>query len=364
MSEKTLITGASGYLGQLAALELLKGTGGPVVMLVHADDAAEAEAKITRLKPQYAGFEHLMEWTWGALEADDPFWGVDPRTIARIVHAAAIYRFDIDAQTAATVNVGGTRKLLDFSERCPGLAHVCLVSSLYASGLQDGVIAEERLPFDAEAPFTNHYERSKHLSEEILLERPHLPWSIARVGLVIADDDTGHVTQYNAFHFTLKLFHHGLMSVFPGDPENRVYFVTGAFVAQALADIIRLNAPQRIFHVVHREADGVSLSEAIDLAFDALMADPRFRARRLPRPMFIDQDGFDVLVSGMANLGSRVQVQTLNKVASFARQMYVRKDARNENLLAVLSQDPSTDQRALLSRVCAHLVRTQFGKIE
>ncbi|MEB3196764.1 MAG: SDR family oxidoreductase, partial [Candidatus Sericytochromatia bacterium] len=345
MSSKTLITGASGYLGQLVAHQLVKEAGAPVVMWVHADNETQAAAKIARLKEAYLGFEHLMEWTWGALEAETPFAGVAPIGIARIIHTAAIYRFDIDEETARRVNVEGTRKVLDLAERCPGLRHVCLVSSLYASGLMAGDIPEERFPFGPQAPFTNHYERSKHLSEEVLFERPQLPWSIARVGLVVADDESGHVTQFNALHYTLKLFHHGLMSVFPGDPETRLYFVTGGFAARAIADICRLDAPRCIYHVAHAEAHGVPLAEAIDLAFTAFLEDPRFRARRLPRPLFIDQAGFDVLVAGMAGLGNRAQVQAISGVASFARQLYIRKEARNEHLLAALSHYAPEDQR-------------------
>ena len=362
MNRKVLITGGSGYLGKMIAHQLVRVARVPVVMWVHADDEATASAKIARLRPEFNGFEHLVEWTWGALEADDPFHGVHPAQIGRILHTDAIYRFDIDEETARNVNVEGTRKVLDLAERCPELEHVCLISSLYASGLLDGVIEEVRFPFGPDEPFTNHYERSKFLSEELVFERPHLPWSIARVGLVVADDWTGHVTQYNAFHYTLKLYHHGLMSVFPANPETRLYFVTGGFAARAVAELTQLSSPRRVFHVAHAEEHGVPLSEALDLALRVFNDDPRFRARRMPRPLFIDEEGFDVLVDGVSGFGDRAQVQALTSIATFARQMYVRKDARNVHLVEALSRYTPEDQRALLVSTCEYLIRTRFGK--
>ena len=362
MNGKVLITGGSGYLGKMIAHQLVRVARVPVVMWVHADNETAAAEKIARLKPGFTGFEHLVEWAWGALEAEDPFHGVDPGEIGRILHTAAIYRFDIDENTARSVNVEGTRKVLDLAERCPGLEHVCLVSSLYASGLLGGVIEEARFSLGPDEPFTNHYERSKFLSEELVFERPHLPWSIARVGLVVADDWTGHVTQYNAFHYTLKLFHHGLMSVFPANPSTRLYFVTGGFAARAIAELTMLSIPRRVFHVAHAHVHGVPLSEALDLALDIFRGDPRFRARRMPRPLFIDEEGFDVLVDGVSGFGDRAQVQALTSVSSFARQMYVLKDTRNDHLRSVLSRYTPEDQRALLTQTCEYLIRTRFGK--
>ncbi|MEB3196763.1 MAG: hypothetical protein VKP62_06115, partial [Candidatus Sericytochromatia bacterium] len=59
---------------------------------------------------------------------------------------------------------------------------------------------------------------------------------------------------------------------------------------------------------------------------------------------------------------NRAQVQAISGVASFARQLYIRKEARNEHLLAALSHYAPEDQRALLVRVCEFLSHSHFGK--
>src|SRR5438445_4516778 len=119
--------------------------------------------------------------------------------------------FNAEADLVGRVNADGTEKLLRFAARSPGLESLGLISSIYASGLQSGPIAE--IPFDGKAGFANHYESSKWESEARLLRGyASLPWKICRLATAIADDASGRVSQYNAFHNTLKLFHYGLMS--------------------------------------------------------------------------------------------------------------------------------------------------------
>lgn len=358
MSGRTLITGAGGYLGGLLARRLVHNFGEPVVLWIHADNAAQAEAKIAPLRAAYAGHEALVTWAWGALEAEDPFAQIAPDDIRAIIHCAAVYRFNVAEEVARQVNVEGTRKVLDLAARCPQLEHVSVLSSFYASGLRQGVIAEAPFEPDDTAAFTNAYERSKASAEDEVLARQELPWNIYRVGLVIADDASGHVTQHNAFHQTLRLFHGGYLSVMPGDPTNRLYLVSGSFVARAVVDLVRARGRHQIVNVVHGPAHGVPLQVVLDTVMEAFQTDPGYRSRQLPRPIWTDQAGFELLVEGLASFGSPLVRKALQGVATFARQLFVHKVAENENLRQALPWYEPEDQAALIRQTCRHLVRS------
>jgi nucleoside-diphosphate-sugar epimerase len=361
VAERILITGAGGYLGQRVAQTLVR-RGHPVTLWIHADDEATAAVKRARLTPAFAGREHLVRWTWGALEAPEPFQGVEPGSLAGIVHAAAIYRFDIDADTARRVNVAGTRKALDLATRCPSLSRFTLVSSFYASGLRAGVIPEEPLAFPPDEPFTNEYERSKYMSEVEALARPEVPWQIARVGLVVADDASGHVTQHNAFHYCLKLFHAGHLAHLPGDPETRLCLVTGGFAAEALAALVTGADARQVYHLIHDTAHGVPLREAIELVWEVFQQDPAFVRRGLAKPGFTDLAGFERELAPLAGSRNPVTAHVLGSVATFARQLFARKEAGNGRLVAAWPSYAPEDQHALVGQTAAHLVRTRFGR--
>jgi nucleoside-diphosphate-sugar epimerase len=274
------------------------------------------------------------------------------------VHAAAATRFNIDEATAA-VNAEGSRRLLAFARGCRRLADVTLLSSIYASGLRAGAVLEA--PLDASEGFSNHYERSKWASEQVLLgEFAALPWRIARVATVIADDDGGHVTQQNAFHNTLKLFHYGLLSVVPGTPETPLYFVTGDFVVGALVHLAGRAPVRDIVHLAHARAESATLGDLVDTAFDVFAEGAEFRKRRVLRPLYAD--AFDLLADGVRGFAGGVVTQAVSSVTPFARQLFVAKDVRNDRLRAALPGYAAPDPRRLIASACRHLVATRWGR--
>ena len=238
------------------------------------------------------------------------------------------------------------------------------VSSLYASGLRVGAIEERR--YDDSAGFANHYEWSKWASEELVhgpqAEFAGLPWRVARVATVIADGDEGTVTQQNSFHNTLKLLYFGLLSILPGNPEVRPYFVTGDFAAGALAAILGSKERGSIHHVAHARAETATLGRLVDIAFEAFLEDPGFRARRLLKPLFCDAEAFDLLVKGIDDAGGEIVRQALASVAPFARQLFLEKDVRNDRLASLLGHPRAPDPESLLRNTCRRLVATRFGR--
>lgn len=356
---KTLLTGASGYLGR-KILQNLAMDGEQVIVPLRAKDQGDFQnrsEKILAVMPDKArGQVQFIHADLSSLrEALRP----QAKDITKIVHNAAVTAFNVDEQTANQVNRDGTLEMLKLADECGRLDQLLYVSTVYASGMSSGAI-EEKI-FEPRPEFANHYERSKWESEQILTARS-LPWTIARVATVIADDDSGRVIQQNAIHNTLKLFFYGLISLLPGFKKTPIYLVQGDFVANAISEISKKANAKDIFHVCHDQQSAVTLEKFMDLAYEEFMKDEGFKSRRLLKPLFADEKSFETLANNMKNFGGSVLSQGLASVAPFGKQLFIAKDIRNEHLKATLSAYQRPDMEQLIRQTCAHLAQTKFAK--
>jgi len=358
-AKTVLVTGGGGYIGQRLALRLLEQSDAQIVLFVHGDPTAPPE-----VPGALAGFAGRVRVVAGELADDGAFAGVDDATrasLTHLVHGAAVTRFNVEADLADRVNIGGTRRVLELARRCPRLEHFTLVSTVYAAGLVDGEIAETALP---RAPrFANHYERSKWEAEQLLAALPPpCPSTIARVATVIADDAGGTVTQKNAVHNTLKLLFHGLLSLLPGEAATPVYFVTGELVVEALAALVLGAERPPVVHVSHGPDESATLGELVDVAFEVFDQDTGFRGRRLLKPLLVDAESFELLVSGIDGFGGDAVRQALVSVAPFARQLFSPKHVRTDALRALVPGYRAPLPTDLVRSSVTHLVDTRWGR--
>lgn len=360
-AKQTLITGADGYLGARLAARYLASTDDRVLLWIRAGDEQEFQTKRGSLNREFDRFADRVGYHRGDLTDEDPFGSVEPERISRIIHSAAVTRFNVDEATARAVNVEGTEKVLRFASRCRSLEAFGLLSTVYASGLKSGFV--EETVFDGKDGFANHYESSKWKSERSLLrDSGHLPWRILRVATVIADSDDGCVSQYNAFHNTLKLFYYGLLSLIPGNSETPVYFVTGDFVTDAVFDLMNTASNQSIYHIAHTAEESLTLGELIDLAFEIFEQEGDFKARRILKPLYADAESFDLLADGINAFGGSIVNQAISSVAPFGKQLFIRKEIDNRNLVSTMQSYVASDARQLISNTCRYLLRTKWGR--
>lgn len=130
-------TGFPGFLGsQLLPRVLGRSKDAVAVCLVQSKfaDVARARAEaLERKHPSLRGRLTLIEGdiTTPRLGLRDQ---VPARDVIEIFHLAAVYDLSVARELAHRVNVGGTRHVLEFAERCPRLARFQYVSTCYVSG--------------------------------------------------------------------------------------------------------------------------------------------------------------------------------------------------------------------------------------
>lgn len=346
-----LVTGGNGYLGRLLVRRYVDA--GAIVLATARGEAVGQLQGATGVTVVPAD-----------LTDDDPFGAVDGawrRRITTVVHAAAVTRFNVDRDLAQRVNVDGTRRVLDLARDCPTLESLALVGTVYATGLRPGVIAEQ--PYDDGPGFANNYEESKWAAEQLVFGADDLPARVLRVATVVADDETGLVTQYNAFHETLKLWFYGLLSLIPGRGDTPLYLVTGAFAADAIVRLCDPAVAGGVYHVAHDRSESLTLDELLDVASAQFDQVEEFARKRILRPLLADEESFELLVDGVTPFAGGLVTQALANVMPFARQLYVRKELDNARLRAALGDGyAAPDPAALLAATCARLAASRWGR--
>jgi nucleoside-diphosphate-sugar epimerase len=362
MTGTTLLTGADGYLGSRLAGALLAGSDDRLLLTIKAgrgsDDFTARHQRLERmLGPGHADRVTIIP---ADLRHDGALDGVATRGVTRVVHAAAVTRFNVERDEANAANVIGTAHVADFAARCDDLQRLVFVSTLYSAGRRQGDVFEKR--FD-EAGFVNHYEWSKWAAEDHVFEAHNgLPCSVVRLPTIIADDDTGRVVQQNAYHNTLKLYYYGLLSLVPGDRVTPINVATAEFAVSAIMQLIDPAAPGGVFHACPGPEAVAGLGTLTDTVFDLHERDDGYRRRKLMRPIYCDEQSFYDLVEASHSMRGGPIYQAMLSVSPFARQLYLPKVFRNDALRAQWTGYTAPDPVALITATTQWLVATRWGR--
>ncbi|HVE64457.1 MAG TPA: SDR family oxidoreductase [Mycobacteriales bacterium] len=352
---RVLITGASGYLGGHVAARLLDNTDATLLLAVRSAAAREELQRALGAHGSRIAFLDLD------LAAPDPAAQVgddDLVDVTHVVHSAAVTRFNVERELAEQVNIEGTRRVVALARRCPRLESFGHASTLYSTGLRSGPLSEQL--YD-DGGFANFYEWSKWHAENLVAAADDLPWRILRIATVVADGDSGRITQYNAFHETLKLCFYGLLSLLPGRETTPLYLVTGDFATEALVAIVTAPSARGVFHVSHDRAAAPTLREVLDIVFTRFELAEDFRRKRILRPLLADKASFDLLVEGVSPMAGGLVTQALSNVSPFAHQLYVDKEVDTSRMQAAFRPPPG-DVRDVVASAVHTLVETRWGR--
>ena len=125
-----------------------------------------------------------------------------PADVVEIYHLAAVYDLSVPRELGMRVNVEGTKRVLDFAERCASLRRLHYISTCYVSGHHDGVFREDDL--DVGQHFNNYYEETKFLAEVEVRKRIQIPSTIYRPSVIVGDSRTGATQKFDGPYYVLQ----------------------------------------------------------------------------------------------------------------------------------------------------------------
>jgi thioester reductase-like protein len=270
------LTGATGFVGMELLARYLERTDRRVYALVRGADDHDVQARMQRTLLGLFGPAHQYIDRVVAVRGDvtRPGLGVPggldwlAGEISEIVHSAASVSFELELHAARAINLDGTRRVLEFAERCQargGLRRVSYISTAFVAGEHDGCFSEDEL--DVGQRFRNTYEQSK-FEAECLIARSysHLPITTFRPSIIVGERDSGWTCSFNVLYWPLRAFARGTYFALPARGDAPVDVVPIDYVADA------------VFALSHaREADGLrfhltagshvsSVGEVIELA--------------------------------------------------------------------------------------------------
>jgi thioester reductase-like protein len=280
-----LLTGATGFVG-MTILRRLLAAGNDVTCLVRADDDAQADARLravlARIDAPSTGSARAVagDVTSERLGLGDRHDELAAQTDT-VIHGAASIVFDLPLDEARSINVQGTRRVLDFATAARALERFMHVSTAYVAGDRRGTAYED----DARrGPFRNSYEQTKHEAES-LVRGSGLPWTIARPSIVVGESDSGWTSSFNVLYGPLRAFAAGAYRVVPARRRSPVDVVPVDYVADAVVALAE--HPEAAGATVHLTAGAgaTTVGEIMGLATRGLGRDlPRLVPPRLYPP--------------------------------------------------------------------------------
>jgi nucleoside-diphosphate-sugar epimerase len=151
-----------------------------------------------------------------------------------VIHSAATVRFDHSLSEARSINVDGTRRMLDFAGGARNLKSFAYVGTAYVAGERSDLVHEDELAIGQ--GYRNTYEQTKAEAEALVRSRlGSLPGVILRPSIIVGDSRTGVTSSFKMMYWPLKIYARGLWRTVPGYPDAVLDIVPVDYVASAVA---------------------------------------------------------------------------------------------------------------------------------
>lgn len=236
-----LLTGFPGFLGSEFIDRLLRSTPTRFLVLVQPKFEDLAKQQISKLESKIPGASERVTIVIGDITL--PGLGISSpallQEITEVDHFAAIYDLNVDPETAARVNVEGTRNVLNLIPTLPRFKALHYISTCYVSGRHEGRFFETDL--EKGQTFNNFYESTKYEAEVLVREKMKagMPTVIYRPSIVVGNSKTGVTQKFDGPYFVMQwLLRQGKNAIMPevGNPSAyRINLVPSDYVLDAMA---------------------------------------------------------------------------------------------------------------------------------
>ena len=274
-----------------------------------------------------------------------------------VVHAAADTVFSRPLPASRRVNTRGTAHVLALVERWPEVRRLLHVSTAFVVGRRAGPILEQDVGPDP--GFVNSYERSKFEAER-LVRSSSAPWVVVRPSTVVCDGPHGRVSQLNAVHRALRLYHSGLASMLPGQEESTVDLVSADYVADCLSTVAMARGVEGdTFHVCAGRG-AIGLGTLLDDSYAVWAESDRWRRRGIPRPAITDLETYRLFERTVEQTGDARLRRITRSLSHFVPQLALPKRFDTSNTERLTGRPPPAVTE-YWERVIRYLVRSRWA---
>ena len=331
--QRILLTGATGIVGCEIVRQMLRLADPPEILALVRGTDDEVETKRRWLR-SWSGVSAPFDSCLSLLRGDMTLPGLGLTAADReralhatgILHAGAVTRFDQTAAEAFASNVASTREVLAHARLCRGLDRVGIVSTAFVAGRRGGTILEDELDLGAE--FNNEYEHSKALAEQAArTAMADLPIAVYRLAIVAGRATDGGISRLTGLYPILRLFHQGLLAMFPGDGDQCIDLIPADFAAAAIHHLFaQAFVPGKTYQICAGAERSFTLNNLFP-GIDAFLAaaDPAWRGRGQALPLQVSPEVFRDFVGIVELTGNQRLRQIIAQVSTVTRQLEVPK---------------------------------------
>jgi nucleoside-diphosphate-sugar epimerase len=168
------------------------------------------------------------------------------------------------------------------------------------------------------------------------------------------------VSQFNAVHRALRLYHNGLASMMPGDEGNPVDVVSVDYIADCVALLLAAPGVEgRTFHAC-AGSGAIRLGDLLDDAYAVWSEAPAWKRRAIPRPALTDLDTYRLFERTVEHTGDARLVTITRSLSHFVPQLAMPKEFDTTGIEEISGRAPPPAS-GFWRHMIRYLIRSQWA---